>query len=219
MDLYKMIAGKMEEGDEEEVVSLVTQCLDDNLDPGEIIEKGLIAAMDVIGVKFRNKEMFFPEVMLSATCMHAGMRVLQPYLDASNMAHAGKVIIGTVKEDVHDIGKNLVLMNLNAAGFDVVDLGTDVSAKGFVEAVQKYDPDILGLSALLTTTMPYMGKTIKLIDQAGLRKHRKLKIIVGGAPVDQEFADEIGSDYYGNDAMEAVTICKNIIKLQEKDEQ
>lgn len=217
MELYDKIIQMMQEGEEEEVVALVKECLSEGRDVQEIINKGLIAAMDIIGKKFRKGEMFFPEVMLSATCMHAGMKILRPYFNASNKKQSAKFIIGTVAEDVHDIGKNLVAMNLGAAGFEVIDLGTDVSPEKFVQAVKKHNPKILGMSALLTTTMPHMKETIMAIDSAGLRKkNKKLKIMVGGAPVDQEFADEIGADFYGNDAMEAVTIAKSIVTRKGK---
>jgi 5-methyltetrahydrofolate--homocysteine methyltransferase len=214
MELYEKIIQMMQEGEEEEVVSLVDQCLSEGRDVQEIINKGLIAAMDIIGKKFRKGEMFFPEVMLSATCMHAGMKRLKPYFKASDKKGAAKFIIGTVAEDVHDIGKNLVAMNLSTAGFEVIDLGTGVSPEKFVEAVKEHNPKILGMSALLTTTMPHMKETIRAIDSAGLRRNKKLKIMIGGAPVDQEFADEIGADFYGNDAMEAVTIAKSIVNLR-----
>lgn len=214
MGLYEEIIQMMQEGEEEEVVALVKKCLSEGRDVQEIINKGLIAAMDIIGKKFRKGEMFFPEVMLSATCMHAGMKILKPYFKSSDKKRTAKVVIGTVAEDVHDIGKNLVAMNLSAAGFEVIDLGTGVSSEKFVQAAKEHNPNILGMSALLTTTMPHMKETIMAIDSEGLRKTKKLKIIVGGAPVDQEFADEIGADFYGNDAMEAVTIAKSIVTLR-----
>ncbi|MFC1522489.1 B12-binding domain-containing protein [Elusimicrobiota bacterium] len=214
MELYAEIAKAMEEGEEEQVVDLVNKCLGEKKAASEIIEKGLIAAMDKIGVKFRNGDMFFPEVMLSASCMHAGMNILKPHLGAGEAQSAGKYLIGTVADDVHDVGKNLVAMNLSAAGFEVIDLGIEVPPEKFVEAIKEHDPDILGVSALLTTTMPHMKATIDAVDAAGLRKNKKLKIGVGGAPVDQEYADEIGADFYGNDAMEAVTIAKHVMAEQ-----
>jgi len=216
MELYSEIAKMMQEGEEEKVVELVQKCLDQGKPPQEIIQKGLIAAMDEIGGKFKNGDMFFPEVMLSATCMHAGMSLLKPHLKPSEMGARAKILIGTVADDVHDVGKNLVAMNLSAAGFEVIDLGTEVPAEKFVAAVKEHNPDILGISALLTTTMPHMRETIAAIDAQRLRKDGKLKIGVGGAPVDQEFADDIGADFYGNDAMEAVTIVRDIIRARQE---
>lgn len=209
---YGELIEMMEEGEEEECVALVKGYLERGDSPQRIIKDGLMRGMEVIGVKFKAEEMFFAEVMLSAQCMHDSMDVLRPLLEAGERESAGTFLIGTVAEDIHDIGKNLVSMNLRGAGFEVVDVGTEVSPERFVEAVREHDPDIVGLSALLTNTMPHMQKTIEAIDAAGLRENGKLKIIVGGAPVDAEFAREIGADEYGNDAIEAVTLTRRILE-------
>jgi len=212
MKLYEEIEKNLEEGNEEEIIRLVNECLNKNESPNDIIKKGLTSGMDKIGVKFRNGDMFFPEVLLSATCMHAGMKVLEPHLKSSKVEAKGKVLIGTVADDVHDIGKNLVAMNLGANGFEVIDIGVEAPPEKFIESIKQHKPDIVGISALLTTTMPHMKKTIELIDSKRLRKNMDFKIIVGGAPVDEAFSGEIGADYYGNDALEAVTISHEIIK-------
>lgn len=211
MNLYKEIERQMEEGEEEKVVRLVKKCIENKCSPKDITKNGLIASMDTIGVKFRNGELFFPEVLLSASCMHAGMKVLEPYLKESEVSSRGKFLIGTVSDDVHDIGKKLVGMNLKANGFEVIDIGIEVPPENFIENILKYKPDIVGLSALLTTTIPHMKSTIELIDRRNLRKSMDFKILVGGAPVDEAFAGEIGADYYGNDALEAVSISRDIM--------
>ncbi|MEA3435792.1 MAG: corrinoid protein [Thermodesulfobacteriota bacterium] len=216
MDYYKEIHKQLEEGEEDEVVKLVKECLNQKKDPQEIIQKGLIFSMEAIGVKFRNGDMFFPEVLLSATCFQAGMDVLKPYLAKEDIKDKGIFLIGTVADDIHDIGKNLVALNLKAAGYNVIDIGVEVSPEGFVEAIKKHKPNIVGMSALLTTTMVHMKEIIEAIDAQGLRKANKLKIVIGGAPVEREFADEIGADYYGSDAMEAITIAGEIMQLREK---
>jgi 5-methyltetrahydrofolate--homocysteine methyltransferase len=174
----------------------------------EIIEKGLIAGMNVVGVKFKANEFYVPEVLIAARAMHAAMDLLKPLIAESGIEPTGRAAIGTVKGDLHDIGKNLVLMMLEGAGFAVVDLGVDVKPEKFVEAV-KDGSKVVCLSALLTTTMPGMKEVIEAMKQAGLRD--KAKIMIGGAPVTQAYADEIGADGYSPDAASAVDKAKELI--------
>ena len=173
-----------------------------------ILDQGLIGALDVVGKKFSEGEMFVPEMLQAARAMKAGLEVLKPYLSSESIASKGTVIIGTVKGDLHDIGKNLVAMMMEGAGFNVVDLGVDVDADKFVKAAGEHNANVLGLSALLTTTMPKMSETVQALTEAGLRK--KVKIFAGGAPVTQKFIDEIGADGYGADAASAVEKAKEL---------
>lgn len=177
--------------------------------PEAILKEGLIAAMAEVGRLFEENEYFVPEMLVSARAMQSGLNLLKPYLAEAGAAPAGKVIIGTVKGDLHDIGKNLVAMMLEGAGFEVVDLGTDVSPDKFVKAVMEHKPQIVGMSALLTTTMPAMGSTVKALQEAGLRD--QVKVIIGGAPVTDGFARQIGADGYGPDASAAVRLAKTLM--------
>ena len=189
-------------GDVEEVKRSTLKALDAGEAPKHIIDCGLIAALDRIGVLFKNGEIYIPEVLIAARAMHAGMAILKPRLAGSAGPLVGTFLIGTVKGDMHDIGKNLVSMMFEGGGFDVVDLGVDVSAERFVEAIRIHHPRIVGLSALLTTTMREIGKTIQAIEEAGIRSG--VKILVGGAPVTEPFAREVGADGYAPDAASAV---------------
>ncbi|MCX7707482.1 MAG: corrinoid protein [Anaerolineae bacterium] len=171
-----------------------------------ILKEGLIAAMGEVGRLFEENEYFVPEMLVSARAMQAGLSLLKPYLAEAGAAPAGKVVIGTVKGDLHDIGKNLVAMMLEGAGFEVIDLGTDVSPEKFVKAVMEHKPQIVGMSALLTTTMPAMGTTVKALQEAGVRD--QVKVMIGGAPVTDGFAKQIGADGYGPDASAAVRLAK-----------
>jgi methylmalonyl-CoA mutase cobalamin-binding domain/chain len=166
--------------------------------------------MDVVGQRFKVGDMFIPEVLKSAKCMHGAMDLLRPLLTQSDQDGAGKVVIGTVQGDLHDIGKNLVRMMLEGSGFKVVDLGIDVKPEAFIEAVKEHQPDIMGMSALLTTTMPKMEETIKAIEEVGLRS--QVKIMAGGAPVTQKFIDEIGADSYGPNAAVVVEEAKRLMQ-------
>lgn len=187
----------------------IKELIDKGVDPRGILERGLIGAMEIIAPQFKAGELFIPEVLLSSRTMNEGLKVLAPYLSDSDKRVKGKVLLGTVKDDVHDIGKNLVAIMLSGVGFDVIDLGINVSAEQFVNQVAKQMPNILGLSALLTTTMPEMRNVIESLDKAGLR--REVKIIVGGAPVNKRFAAEIGADAYGPDAGAAVDLAKQFM--------
>lgn len=208
MNQIKEIYQGVLEGDMGRVEENVQAALDANVPPVDVLQKGLIAAMGEVGRLFEEGEYFVPEMLIAARAMKAGLTILQPKLVDSGVEPAGKVAVGTVKGDLHDIGKNLVAMMLEGAGFEIVDLGTDVAPEQFVEAV-KGGVDIVGLSALLTTTMPSMEATIKAIESAGLRD--QVKVIIGGAPVTTEYSNQIGADGYAPDASQAVTLAKSFI--------
>jgi corrinoid protein of di/trimethylamine methyltransferase len=197
------------EGETEEVKTLVQEVLDAGESAERVLKEGLIQAMDRVGVRFKNGELYIPEVLLAARAMHAGMAILKPILSKSTETIAGKVLIGTVKGDLHDIGKNLVVMMIEGGGFDVIDLGIDVPASRFVEAVKEHRPQVVGMSALLTTTMMEMKKTIQALEEAGQKD--RVKIIVGGAPVTEDFAKDIGADGYAPDAAVAVDVVRSWI--------
>ena len=184
------------------VKELVQACVENGLAPQDILNKGLIAGMNVIGQRFKKDEIFLPEVMIAARAMHAGLDILDPILSKGNIQPRGKIVLGTVRGDLHDIGKNLVSMMFRGAGFKVIDLGIDVPDENFVNAVKENQPDILGLSALLTMTLPMMKTTIETVEDAGLKD--EVAIMVGGAPVTQGFADQIGAHGYAPDAATAV---------------
>jgi len=200
------ISEALQRGKADKVSELVRQALNEGITPKNILEKGLIHGMSIIGKKFKKNEVYVPEVLIAARAMHAGMDVLKPKLIETGVKNIGKVVMGTVQGDLHDIGKNLVEMMLEGAGFEVIDLGTDISTDKFVEAVKEHKPNIIGMSALLTTTMVNMVKVIKALDDAGLRG--KVKIMVGGAPITQNYADQIGADGYSPDASSAVDKAK-----------
>jgi 5-methyltetrahydrofolate--homocysteine methyltransferase len=199
----------LSQGKMDEAKRLTQEALDAGESAETTLKEGLISAMDRIGVKFKNGEVYIPEVLIAARAMHAGMAILKPILSKSTGTMAGKVLIGTVKGDLHDIGKNLVVMMLEGGGFDVVDLGIDVPADKFAEAIRTHQPQVVGLSALLTTTMREMKMTIEVIEKAGLRN--QVKMIVGGAPLTEKFAREIGADGYAPDAASAVDVVKSLL--------
>jgi 5-methyltetrahydrofolate--homocysteine methyltransferase len=192
-----------------EIVDLVRRAVDSGDDPNRIINEALIAAMDVVGQKFASNEIYVPEMLASAFTMKKGLEIVKPRLGGEKSKSVGTILMGTVKGDLHDIGKNLVIMMLEGAGFNVVDLGVDLSVEKVVEKVEEIKPRILGLSALLTTTMPEMKRVIEVLEQKGLRQ--KVKVLVGGAPVDARFAEKIGADGYGKDAAEAVRLAREIV--------
>lgn len=199
MELYEQISSAVQRGKKKEVKPLVQQALDEGMEPTVILNEGLVPAMDIIGDKFSAGEVFVPEMLVAARAMAAGTQILQPYLAEEGSEPIGKAVIGTVKGDMHDIGKNLVRMMIESKGFEVTDLGVDVAPEQFVTFLQENDDiDIVCCSALLTTTMPEIQATIKAIEDAGLRD--KVKIMIGGAPVTQAFAEEVGADAYTPDA-------------------
>ena len=200
------ISEALQKGKADEVKDLVSQALEEKTDAKKVLEEGLIAGMDIIGGRFKRNEIYIPEVLIAARAMHAGMSILEPILVESGVKMIGKLAIGTVKGDLHDIGKNLVAMMYKGAGFDVIDLGVDVPAEKFVQATDD-GADIVGLSALLTTTMVQMKNVLESLKEKG----SKAKAIIGGAPVTQNYCDEIGADGYAADAATAVEIGKALI--------
>jgi len=191
------------------VKALTQKALDAGESPDKILKEGLIKAMDRIGVLFKNNEIYIPEVLIAARAMHAGLAVLKPILAKSNASAAAKIVIGTVKGDLHDIGKNLVGMMLEGAGFEVIDAGIDTPAEKFVQVAKEKGAQVIGMSALLTTTMMQMKATVESLQAAGLKG--KVKIVVGGAPVTDEFARQIGADGYAPDAASAVSMVKKLL--------
>jgi 5-methyltetrahydrofolate--homocysteine methyltransferase len=206
------IAAALIDGDDEKVDELTKTQIDAGVTALEVMDNGLIAGMALVGIKFRENFIFVPEVLACARAMKAGMTHIEPILSASGVEPVGRVLMGTVKGDLHDIGKNLVIMMLRGSGFEVIDLGVDVSADDFIDAIESHKPSVVGMSALLTTTMPNMGKTIDAFVDEGLRD--KVKIMLGGAPVTQEFAEDMGADGYGKDAMAAVTLAKDLLGVR-----
>jgi 5-methyltetrahydrofolate--homocysteine methyltransferase len=196
-------------GKAKETAEQVRTLLDKGREPDAIMKEGLIPAMDEVGDLFQKGEYFVPEMLVAARAMQKGLEILKPKLVASGIKPIGKVLVGTVKGDLHDIGKNLVVMALEGAGFEVIDLGTDVAPDKFVSAIKEHGPRVVGLSALLTTTMLAMRDTIEAIKKAGLRD--RVKIMIGGAPIRQEYCDEIGADYYGPDSTSARTFARDVV--------
>ncbi len=207
------LLGKMAEsliaGNIDAVVDMTKEALDAGTAPADILDQGLLAGMDVVGQRFKAEEMFIPEVLRCAKCMHGAMKILRPLLAETGADSIGTLIIGTVKGDLHDIGKNLVGMMFEGAGFNVVDLGIDKEPQVFVDAIKEHDAKLIGMSALLTTTMPKMGETINAIKEAGVRD--QVKILIGGAPITAAFAEEIGADGYASNAASAVEKGKELI--------
>jgi len=197
------------DGNMDSARELVQQALADKVPPEQILKEGLIAAMAEVGRRFESAEFYVPEMLVSARAMKSGLLLLRPYLVAAKVQAVGKVVIGTVQGDLHDIGKNLVGMMLEGAGFEVVDLGVDISAEKYVAAVQEFRPDLIACSALITTTMPRMEEVIRSLKEAGLRG--RVKVIIGGAPVTERYAVEIGADGYAPDAASAASLAKGLI--------
>ena len=204
------LAQAVENGKAKIVPQLVQEALDEGHDPMDILNKGMIDAMGVVGEKFKNNEIFVPEMLVAARAMKKGVDVVKPHLGAGNSATIGKMIMGTVAGDLHDIGKNLVIMMIESAGFEVIDLGVDVPIEKFLEAAADPDVNIVGCSALLTTTMPSLRDTVAALNAAPNRS--QFKIMVGGAPITQEFADEIGADCYTDDAAAAAEAAKKLVQ-------
>lgn len=205
-DILQKIASNLYNGEDEIVTDLVRNALAQGLPPQEILQGGLIAGMDEVGRDFKAGDLFVPEVLIAARAMHAGMSVIRPLLAETGVESTGKYVIGTVKGDLHDIGKNLVKMMLEGAGFETIDLGTDVAPEAFVAAVRDHKPKVLGMSALLTTTMVQMKSVVDALEEAGLRG--SVKIMIGGAPVTAAYAQQIGADAYAPDAASAVDVAR-----------
>jgi 5-methyltetrahydrofolate--homocysteine methyltransferase len=196
-------------GEANNTPGMVNQALTQGLPAAQILNEGMIAAMNHVGQLFEDGEFFVPEMLIAARAMQAGLAVLKPHLAQADVKAAGRVVAGTVKGDLHDIGKNLVCMLLEGAGFEIIDLGTDVAPDKFVQVVQDGRADVVALSALLTTTMPNMKATIEALNNAGVRG--KVKVMIGGAPVTQAYADQIGADGYAPDASRAVALAKTLM--------
>lgn len=208
-EMYEKMAEMVIAGKGEDLIAAVNRALEQGKAAKEIINTGLLPGMDVVGKRMKSGEMFIPEVLLSARTMQGALNILKPLLVGGESTSAGTVVIGTVEGDLHDIGKNLVAMLLEGAGFEVINLGTGVKPEGFVAAVKEHKPAIVGMSALLTTTMPKMEETIEALKEAGLRD--TVRIMAGGAPVTQDFVDKIGADAYGANAAAAVEKAKAIL--------
>lgn len=211
-DLVEQIQDDLYDGLANEVVAGTKELLGRGMTPYDVLTKALVAGMDVVGADFRDGILFVPEVLMAAKAMKAGMEILRPLLAETGAPQVGTMVIGTVKGDIHDIGKNLVAMMMEGAGLKVVNLGINNDVEKFLAAVREHHPDILGMSALLTTTMPYMGVVIKALKEVGLRD--QLIVLVGGAPLNAAFAEEIEADAYCRDAAVAVEMAKNLLALK-----
>jgi corrinoid protein of di/trimethylamine methyltransferase len=209
MELLEKISDSLQLGKARDVKGLVQQAIDEGVPAQRILDEGLLDGMGKLGLKFKNNEVFVPEVLVAARALNMGTEVLKAKLLEEGVMRIGKVVIGTVKGDLHDIGKNLVRMMLEGAGFEVIDIGVDVGEEAFIEAVKEYKPQILCLSALLTTTMNQQSVVIEALKAAGLRN--SVKIMVGGAPITQSFADQIGADAYTPDASTAADVAKSFV--------
>jgi methylmalonyl-CoA mutase cobalamin-binding domain/chain len=206
-DLWLQMQDDLYDGMKEEVVAETKEALARDYSAPDVLAKGLVAGMDIVGVDFRDGILFVPEVLMAANAMKAGMAILRPLLAETGAERIGKMVIGTVKGDIHDIGKNLVAMMMEGAGFEVVNLGINNDAEKFIAAVKEHQPDIVGMSALLTTTMPYMKVVVQALKDEGLRE--SVFVMVGGAPVTETFAKAVGADAYGRDAAVAVDLAKS----------
>lgn len=209
MEILEKLSSHLQKGEVEPVAEATRAAIEQKLDPKVILDDGLIAGMAVIGERFKKHEIFLPDVLLAAKAMYAGMDLLKPLLIIEGIPTIGKVVIGTVQGDLHDIGKNLVGIMLKGAGFEVIDLGKDVTPEKFIEAVEESGAQVIGMSALLTTTMPAMKRTVELAKERGL--YGKVKILVGGAPLSTEYAEQIGADAYCFDGMNAVDCVKKFV--------
>jgi len=206
-DLHKDLYTAILEGQRDTAKQKVSEALDSGTEPGAVLDI-MVGAMGEVGRLFEEGEYFVPEMLIAARAMKTGMEILKPHLVDSDIQPLGKIVAGTVKGDLHDIGKNLVCMMLEGAGFQIVDLGSDVSPDAFVSAVKEHHPDYLALSALLTTTMPFMQSTIEALEKAGLRD--EVKVLIGGAPITSAYAEKIGADGYAPDASRAVKLAKSL---------
>lgn len=210
VEIVKNLADAIVDGDAQAAKSFTEEALEKKISAEDILNQGLVRGMNIVSDRFKNNEIFIPEVLVAARAMKAGMSIIRPLLAAANVKSQGKVVIGTVGGDLHDIGKNIVAMLLEGAGFEIVDLGADVPQEKFLESVKREKPDIVGMSALLTTTMTFMKDMITALEEAGLRD--KTKVIIGGAPITQTYADQIRSDGYAPDAASAVDLVKGLLK-------
>lgn len=211
-ELLELMMDDLYDGYADEVVEEVEECLSRGMAPYEVLTQGLVAGMEIVGVDFRDGILFVPEVLMSAKAMKAGMTVLRPLLAETGAPKIGTMVIGTVKGDIHDIGKNLVAMMMEGAGFEVINIGINNSVEDYLEAIEEHQPDILGMSALLTTTMPYMRVVIDALKEAGIRQD--IIVLVGGAPLNEAFAEDIEADAYCRDAAVAVETAKKFMAIR-----
>jgi 5-methyltetrahydrofolate--homocysteine methyltransferase len=211
-EILELIQDDLYEGLADEVVASVNELLAREMTPYDLLNQGLVAGMDIVGADFRDGILFVPEVLMAAKAMKAGMAILRPLLIETGAPQLGTLVIGTVKGDIHDIGKNLVSMMMEGAGFNVVNLGINTNVESFLEAIHEHKPDILGMSAMLTTTMPYMAVVIEALEQEGLRE--QLLVLVGGAPLNDAFAEEIRADAYCRDAAVGVETAKKMLAVK-----
>jgi corrinoid protein of di/trimethylamine methyltransferase len=209
-EILELMGEDLYDGYVEEVVEEVHELLERGMVPYDVLTKGLVAGMEIVGIDFRDGILFVPEVLMAAKAMKGGMAILRPLLAETGAPKIGTMVIGTVKGDIHDIGKNLVTMMMEGAGFDVVDLGINTSADDFMAAIAEHKPDLLGMSALLTTTMPYMEVVVQTLKEAGIRDD--IIVLVGGAPLNEAFAQEVGADAYCRDAAVAVETAKELMR-------
>ena len=209
MNVLDEIKNSVISGSVDETIAGIDRAISTGITPNDIIQTGLIGAMTVVGEQFKNNEIYIPEMLIAARAMKAGLQKLKPLLLGNEVKALSSIVIGTVKGDLHDIGKNLVGIMMEGAGCKVIDLGVDIAPEKFVEAVNVHNPEFLALSALLTTTMPMMKETIAALEKTGIRS--RVKVLVGGAPIGQKFADEIGADGYAGNAAEAVDKMKTMI--------
>jgi corrinoid protein of di/trimethylamine methyltransferase len=213
-EIIELMKEDLYDGYQEEVEGSVRELLNRGLEPYTVLTSGLVAGMEKVGDDFRDGILFVPEILMAAKAMKGGMEILRPLLTTTDAPQQGTVVIGTVKGDIHDIGKNLVEMLLEGAGFTVVDIGINNDVDSYLEAIEKHHPDIVGMSALLTTTMPYMATVIEALNEKGLRD--QLIVLVGGAPLNDAFAEEIGADAYCRDASAAVKTAKKLLEIKKK---
>lgn len=214
MLILEEISEFLQKGKRKNVKALVEQALEEGIDPKMILKEGLMSGMSIIGGKFKREEVFVPDVMMAARAMNVGLSILEPRLVEAGNEPIGRVVIGTVQGDLHDIGKNLTAMLLKGAGFEIYDMGVDVSAEAFLEKAEEVNADIIGLSALLSTTMSQMKEVIDLLKEKNLRD--KYIVMIGGAPITNEFAEEIGADYYTPDAASAAETAKKAVESKQK---
>ena len=212
MTIFEKIADEVQKGDSEAVEALVNEAISQDIPADSIMNEGLVQGMNIVSEKFKNNECFIPEVLVSAKAMTVGLGILKPLLAEKNVKPLGRAVIGTIQGDLHDIGKNIVGMLLQGAGFEIIDLGADVHVDRFVESARAENADLVGMSALLTTTMVNMKTVIERLQEAGIRDN--VKVIIGGAPVSQAYADQIGADGYATDAATGVDVAKKLLKIQ-----
>ncbi len=208
--IIEQISEQLRLGDDEKTAELTIKAIEEGISAEDILNKGLLSGMDVIGAKFRDHEIFLPDVLMSAKAMYAGLDILKPLLAKDGIPSKGKVVIGSVKGDLHDIGKNLVGIMLKGAGYEIIDLGSDVAPEKFISAVREHNAQIVGMSALLTTTMPVMKDVVDMLKAEGLAD--KVRVVVGGAPLSNEYAEEIGASAYCYDAANAVQTVSRLLK-------